>query len=160
MIMAALAVILLVAVAAMVIAAFTLANVMSSGKGGPGESAALDQSATDGLLPADLDWWRSTPIYQVYPRSFQDSDGDGTGDLRGIKSRVPYLHSLGIKAIWLSPIYESPMKDFGYDISNFTNIAPVFGTMEDFHELVEELHKHGRLREYEELPYLRLHAHR
>ncbi|ODM91568.1 Maltase 1 [Orchesella cincta] len=82
-----------------------------------------------------LDWWQRTVVYQVYPRSFQDSDGDGTGDIQGIISRVNYFVELGVEAIWISPIYESPMVDFGYDISNFTNIDPLFGTLDDFKEL-------------------------
>ena len=77
-------------------------------------------------------WWQRAVVYQVYPKSFQDSDGDGIGDLKGITSRLPYLAKLGIDVIWLSPVYESPMDDNGYDISDYRAIAPVFGTMEDF----------------------------
>jgi alpha-glucosidase len=74
-----------------------------------------------------IPWWQSATIYQIYPRSFQDTDGDGVGDLRGIIRRLPYLVALGVDAIWLSPIFPSPMKDFGYDISNYVGIgtAPV-----------------------------------
>ncbi|MBD0353415.1 MAG: alpha-amylase, partial [Flavisolibacter sp.] len=85
-------------------------------------------------------WWQTGIIYQIYPRSFQDSNGDGIGDLRGIIQRLDYLQWLGITAIWISPIYPSPMKDFGYDISDYTGIHPVFGTMEDFDELLREAH--------------------
>ena len=86
-------------------------------------------------------WWQTGIIYQIYPRSFQDSNGDGVGDLKGIIQRLDYLQWLGIKAIWVSPIYPSPMKDFGYDISDYTGIHPLFGTMEDFDELIEEVHR-------------------
>lgn len=87
------------------------------------------------------DWWKRSVIYQIYPRSFQDSNGDGVGDIRGIISRLDYLHELGIDAIWLSPVYQSPMDDNGYDISDYQGIAPEFGTMEDMEELIAEGHK-------------------
>ena len=85
-------------------------------------------------------WWQEGIIYQIYPRSFQDSDGDGVGDLKGIISRLPYLKELGIKAIWISPIFPSPMADFGYDISDYKGIHPLFGSMDDFDELLTEVH--------------------
>ena len=88
-------------------------------------------------------WWQEGVVYQIYPRSFADSEGDGTGDLRGVISRLDHLEWLGIDAIWLSPIYPSPMADFGYDISNYTGIHPIFGTLEDFDELVEQAHERG-----------------
>jgi alpha-glucosidase len=84
-------------------------------------------------------WWQSAVIYQIYPRSFQDSNGDGIGDLAGIERRLDYCVSLGVDAVWLSPIYPSPMADFGYDISNYTGIAPIFGTMQDFDRLLAEI---------------------
>lgn len=87
------------------------------------------------------DWWKKSVIYQIYPRSFQDSNEDGVGDIRGIISRLDYLHELGIDAIWLSPVYQSPMDDNGYDISDYQGIAPEFGTMEDMEELIAEGHK-------------------
>ncbi|CAG7819462.1 unnamed protein product [Allacma fusca] len=90
-----------------------------------------------------LEWWQETVIYQIYPRSFQDSDGNGVGDLNGITSRLDYFVDLGIEAIWISPIYTSPMKDFGYDISDFRDIEPQFGTMEDFKRMSEEFKKRG-----------------
>src|SRR4051812_41469792 len=71
-------------------------------------------------------WWQQGIIYQIYPRSFQDTNGDGIGDLKGIISKLEYLHWLGIDVIWISPIYPSPMKDFGYDISNYTEVHPLF----------------------------------
>ena len=88
-------------------------------------------------------WWQDGIIYQVYPRSFQDSNHDGIGDLRGILQRLDYLKWLGIKAIWLSPIYPSPMADFGYDISDYIRVWPSFGTMADFDVLLYQLHAAG-----------------
>ena len=85
-------------------------------------------------------WWHNEIIYQVYPRSFQDSNDDGVGDLQGIIQRLDYLKWLGIKAIWVSPIYPSPMADFGYDISDYQNIHPLFGNFGDFEELLSEIH--------------------
>jgi alpha-glucosidase len=86
------------------------------------------------------DWWAAGVLYQIYPRSFQDSNGDGVGDLPGIIRRLPYLRSLGVDAIWLSPIFPSPMADFGYDISDYTGVDPVFGTLKDFDLLVSAAH--------------------
>jgi alpha-glucosidase len=86
------------------------------------------------------EWWAAGVLYQIYPRSFQDSNGDGIGDLSGIVSRLPYLRSLGIDAIWLSPIFPSPMADFGYDISDYTGVDPIFGTLNDFDLLVRSAH--------------------
>lgn len=81
------------------------------------------------------DWWQNGNFYQIYPRSFQDSNGDGVGDLNGITSRLEYLKDLGVSAIWLSPIFKSPMKDFGYDISDYTQIHEEYGTLDDFQRL-------------------------
>jgi alpha-glucosidase len=88
-------------------------------------------------------WWRHGIFYQIYPRSFQDSDGDGVGDIAGIIGRLPYFQALGIDAIWLSPIFPSPMADFGYDISDYTGIDPLFGTLADFVTLVAAAHAAG-----------------
>ncbi|GAA4427875.1 alpha-amylase family glycosyl hydrolase [Pontibacter saemangeumensis] len=88
-------------------------------------------------------WWHEGIIYQIYPRSFQDSDNDGVGDLKGIISRLDYLKWMGITAVWISPIYPSPMADFGYDIADYRGIHPLFGTMEDFDELLNEVHQRG-----------------
>jgi glycosidase len=81
-------------------------------------------------------WWKHAVFYHVYPKSFQDSDGDGIGDIRGIISRLDYLVALGVDAVWLSPVYCSPMVDGGYDISDYRDIDPVFGTLDDFRELL------------------------
>ena len=89
------------------------------------------------------DWYKSAVIYQIYPRSFADSNGDGVGDLGGIVEHLDYLQSLNIDAIWLSPIYRSPMADFGYDVSDYLSIDPVFGTLEDFDRLVTEARARG-----------------
>ncbi len=88
-------------------------------------------------------WWRAGAIYQIYPRSFQDSNGDGVGDLNGILARLDYLARLGVSAIWLSPVYPSPMYDFGYDISDHEDIDPVFGTLEEMQTLIREAHGRG-----------------
>jgi alpha-glucosidase len=85
-------------------------------------------------------WWAAGVLYQIYPRSFQDSNGDGIGDISGIISRLPYLRYLGVDAIWLSPIFPSPMADFGYDISNYLGVDPIFGTLDDFDTLVAAAH--------------------
>ena len=95
---------------------------------------------------ADLEnfrWWERGIIYQIYPRSFMDSNGDGIGDLGGIRSRLDYLQWLGVDAIWISPIYPSPMADFGYDVSNYTDIDPIFGTLADFDALLADVHARG-----------------
>src|SRR5512147_720479 len=87
-------------------------------------------------------WWQGGVIYQIYPRSFQDANGDGTGDLEGILLRLDYLsNTLGVEAIWLSPFYPSPMADFGYDISNYTDVDPVFGDLATFDELLQQAHR-------------------
>lgn len=88
-------------------------------------------------------WWQTGVIYQIYPRSFQDADGDGVGDLRGIAQRLDYLQWLGVDCVWLSPVYPSPMADFGYDISDYQGIHPLFGAMTDFDELLEQVHSRG-----------------
>jgi alpha-glucosidase len=88
-------------------------------------------------------WWQTGVIYQVYPRSFQDTDGDGVGDLKGITARLDYLKGLGVDAVWVSPIYPSPMADFGYDVSDYTGVDPLFGTMEDFDAMLAGAHARG-----------------
>ncbi|KKC35338.1 alpha-glucosidase [Devosia epidermidihirudinis] len=91
----------------------------------------------------DADWWRGAVIYQIYPRSYQDQNGDGVGDLVGITSRLDYVADLGVDAIWLSPVFTSPMKDFGYDVSDYRGIDPSFGTLDDFDNLVQKAHSRG-----------------
>ncbi|HEY2929718.1 alpha-glucosidase family protein [Piscinibacter sp.] len=91
----------------------------------------------------ESDWWVGASIYQIYPRSFQDSNGDGVGDLRGITMRLPYVAALGVDAIWIAPFFPSPMHDFGYDISDYCNVDPLFGTLADFDALVAEAHQLG-----------------
>ena len=88
-------------------------------------------------------WYKESVIYQIYPKTFKDGNNDGVGDLIGIIQEIPYLKSLGIKAIWLSPIYPSPMNDNGYDISDYRDINPMFGTMDDFKELITKLHQNN-----------------
>ncbi len=100
----------------------------------------------DAVAPAsapDRDWWRGAVIYQIYPRSFQDSNGDGIGDLRGILMRLPHVASLGVDAIWISPFFKSPMLDYGYDVSDYRDVDPMFGTLEDFDAVVAEAHRLG-----------------
>lgn len=98
----------------------------------------VDQRGTAPYL-----WWQRGIVYQIYPRSFQDSGDDGVGDLPGITQRLDYLRWLGVDAIWISPIYPSPMADFGYDVSNYVDVHPLFGTLEDFDRLLEEAHARG-----------------
>ena len=88
-------------------------------------------------------WWQTAVIYQIYPRSFQDGDGDGVGDLRGIRQRLPYLGELGVDAVWISPVFPSPMADFGYDISDYTDIDPLFGSLPEFDGLLAAAHARG-----------------
>ena len=88
-------------------------------------------------------WWKEAVVYQIYPRSYQDSNGDGVGDLNGITSRLDYLQELGVDVLWLCPVYKSPNRDNGYDISDYQDIMDEFGTMKDFERLLDEAHKKG-----------------
>ncbi len=106
------------------------------------QPAAVAQANEAGLSNS-TPWWKHALIYEIYPRSFQDSNGDGVGDLNGITERLGYLQSLGVDAIWLAPIYPSPQVDFGYDISDYENIDPQYGTLADFDQLVAEAKKHN-----------------
>ncbi|HKY82303.1 MAG TPA: alpha-amylase family glycosyl hydrolase [Sphingobium sp.] len=92
---------------------------------------------------ADQPWWKGAVIYQIYPRSFQDSDGDGVGDLRGITQRLDHIARLGADAVWISPFFPSPMRDFGYDIADYCGVDPIFGTLDDFDALVARAHALG-----------------
>ena len=89
------------------------------------------------------DWWRGAVIYQIYPRSFKDSNGDGIGDLPGITSKLSYIAALGVDAIWISPFFRSPMKDFGYDVSDYRDVDPIFGSLADFDDLIKQAHALG-----------------
>jgi alpha-glucosidase len=89
------------------------------------------------------EWWRGAVIYQIYPRSFRDSDGDGVGDLPGITERLDYVASLGVDGVWISPFFKSPMADFGYDIADYRDVDPLFGTLDDFDRLIEKAHRLG-----------------
>ena len=90
---------------------------------------------------AQKQWYKGAVIYQVYPRSFQDTNGDGIGDIKGIIDRIDYIKSLGVDAIWVSPFFKSPMKDFGYDISDYRDIDPLFGNLDEFDELIAQAHQ-------------------
>jgi alpha-glucosidase len=90
-----------------------------------------------------MTWWRRGAIYEIYPRSFQDSDGDGVGDLAGITARLPYVRALGVDAIWLTPVYRSPQRDFGYDVADHCDIDPLYGTLADFDALLARAHQLG-----------------
>jgi oligo-1,6-glucosidase/alpha-glucosidase len=94
-------------------------------------------------VPPDMPWWKRTTTYQIYPRSFADANGDGIGDLRGILGKLDYLHGLGVETLWLSPFFESPQADFGYDVSDYHAIAPEYGTLDDCRELIDEVHARG-----------------
>lgn len=94
-------------------------------------------------MKTNSDWWKGAVIYQIYPRSYQDSNGDGIGDIPGITSRLDYIAKLGVDAIWLSPIFTSPMKDMGYDVSDYCDIDPTFGTLADFDAMIEKAHSLG-----------------
>lgn len=89
------------------------------------------------------DWWRDAVVYQIYPRSFADANGDGEGDIAGVISKLDYLHELGVDAIWLSPFYPSPLADGGYDVADYRAVDPCFGNMSQFDELVEKAHIRG-----------------
>ena len=107
----------------------------------PGDATA--DAALAARPSTDATWWKHAVIYEIYPRSFQDSNGDGVGDLNGITERLGYLHGLGIDAIWIAPMYPSPQVDFGYDISNYENVDSQYGTLADFDRLLREAKNHG-----------------
>ncbi|WP_306231574.1 glycoside hydrolase family 13 protein [Agrococcus beijingensis] len=103
---------------------------------------ATTQSAAPATTTGD-EWWRSAVIYQIYPRSFADASGDGIGDLAGIAARLPQVAELGVDAIWLSPFYRSPQKDAGYDVSDYRDVDPIFGTLDDFDRMLDKAHELG-----------------
>ena len=110
------------------------------------EHAAMEEiqdTGRKGREEGSRRWWKDAVVYQIYPKSFQDTDGDGTGDIRGIISRLDYLKDLGIDAVWISPMYRSPQDDNGYDISDYQDIDPMFGTLDDMDELIAEAKKRG-----------------
>jgi alpha-glucosidase len=107
------------------------------------QAEAAQQAPHSGIDSADADWWRDAVIYQVYPRSFSDSNGDGIGDLPGIVARLGHLARLGVDAIWLSPFYPSPQRDGGYDVADYRDVDPQFGTLEDADALIRAAHGHG-----------------
>ena len=94
-------------------------------------------------MGVELAWWETAIIYQIYPRSYQDSNDDGIGDLPGITSRLEYIAGLGVDAIWISPFFKSPQKDFGYDVSDYCDINPEYGTLKDFDALTTRAHELG-----------------
>src|SRR5664279_541036 len=91
----------------------------------------------------DATWWRRAVVYQIYPRSFADASGDGVGDIAGIRAHLSYLADLGVDAVWINPWYPSPMKDAGYDVADYRDIEPVFGTLDEADELIREAHDRG-----------------
>ena len=93
------------------------------------------------VMAQSFSWWQTGVIYQIYPRSFMDSNADGVGDLAGIRQRLDYLSWLGVDTLWLSPIYPSPMADFGYDIKDYQDIDPLFGSLDDFDRLLQDMHQ-------------------
>src|ERR1700751_3948705 len=106
-----------------------------------GAASQTPQTPQSTSKSAQQEWWKHAVIYEIYPRSFQDSNGDGIGDINGITSRLDYLHDLGVNAIWITPMYPSPGVDYGYDISDYTAIDPEYGTMADFDHMVAEAKK-------------------
>src|SRR5271157_3944691 len=103
-------------------------------------SSSAQQKSAD---PESHAWWQHAVFYEVYPRSFADSNGDGIGDLNGITSKLDYLHDLGIDAIWITPCFPSPQVDFGYDVSDYEAIDPLYGTLADFDSMVADGKKHN-----------------
>jgi alpha-glucosidase len=122
-------------------AALLAASLGATAPSSPVAPLLFAQARAAAAEPSANDWWKGAVVYEIYPRSFQDSNGDGIGDLNGITSRLDYLKVLGVDAIWLTPIYPSPQVDFGYDISDYENIDPAYGTLADFDHLVAEAKK-------------------
>jgi hypothetical protein len=93
--------------------------------------------------PSALPWWKRTTVYQIYPRSFADSNGDGVGDLRGVIGRLDYLRDLGVETLWLSPFFDSPQADFGYDVRDHLGVSAEYGSLDDCRALIDEVHARG-----------------
>src|ERR1043165_564301 len=100
-------------------------------------------SLNSNFVFSQMPWYHHTTVYQIYPRSFNDSNGDGIGDIQGIIHKLDYIKSVGYETIWCSPFFKSPQQDFGYDISDYCDIAPEYGTMADAQQLIDEVHKRG-----------------
>ena len=92
---------------------------------------------------SDAAWWRTGAVYQIYPRSFQDSTGNGIGDLPGLRSRLDWVEQLGVSAVWLSPVHPSPQADFGYDVADYCDVDPIFGSLADMDQLIHDCHARG-----------------
>ena len=107
------------------------------------QNANETTSATTGDIASVAPWWHDAIIYQVYPRSYLDTNGDGVGDLPGITAKLDYIAGLGVDIVWLSPFFKSPQKDFGYDIADYCDVDPMFGTLADFDALVAKAHSLG-----------------
>ncbi|CAH0383170.1 unnamed protein product [Bemisia tabaci] len=105
--------------------------------------ASIARDSNDKLPIRKLDWWEKALIYQIYPRSFKDSNGDGNGDLNGIIEKLDYVKEIGVQIVWIQPTYKSPMRDLGYDISDYRSVDPLFGTIDDFQRLIKEIHDRG-----------------
>jgi alpha-glucosidase len=105
--------------------------------------AANSPTPADTTAAADSDWWRHAVIYQIYIRSFADGDGDGMGDIAGIRSKIGYLRDLGIDAVWINPWYPSPQADAGYDVADYRAIEPMFGDLDQAQAMIDELHAAG-----------------
>ena len=104
---------------------------------------SLDLATAAQPATAHTEWWRGAVLYQIYPRSFADANNDGVGDLKGITDHLDHVASLGVDGIWLSPFFTSPMKDFGYDVADYCDVDPIFGTLADFDALVARAHDLG-----------------
>src|SRR5687767_5804121 len=118
-------------------------HAVSSRRVTPPSSALQKTPPAHPAHPQLKHWWRGASIYQIYPRSFLDTNGDGVGDLPGILAKLDYVASLGVEAIWVSPFFKSPMADFGYDIADYRAVDPIFGTLADFDDLVAKAHGLG-----------------
>src|SRR5690349_21476582 len=120
----------------------TLSEAAVSSRTARMNTAAAKHMTPPAVAPANS-WWRGATIYQIYPRSFLDSNGDGVGDLPGILQRLDYVAELGVDAIWIAPFFRSPMADFGYDVADYRAVDPLFGTMVDFDRLLARAHQLG-----------------